>query len=124
MRRLKGEVPEWRCTDGARGEGWGTRGSCPHCGQYMFDGTESVTEEAFREHFPHCEGLRVPADVSVRRTGCAPYPWEARCRAHRGRREAHITDYGVVAFNSQGVGNRTWELAMLAAEAHLRRYHA
>jgi hypothetical protein len=45
------DMPRWRCTDSARGEGWGTRGDCPICDAYMFDGTEVVTEEAMYEHF-------------------------------------------------------------------------
>lgn len=34
----------------ARGEGWVTRGDCPVCGAYQYDGTESVTEDAWWEH--------------------------------------------------------------------------
>jgi hypothetical protein len=34
----------------ARGDGWVTRGDCPICGAYMFDGTEAVTEEAWWDH--------------------------------------------------------------------------
>jgi hypothetical protein len=34
----------------ARGDGWVTRGDCPVCGAYQYDGTESVTEEAWWEH--------------------------------------------------------------------------
>jgi hypothetical protein len=47
------DVPEWYCTDSVRGPGWGTRGDCPLCDGYMFDGSESVTEEAFYEHMKH-----------------------------------------------------------------------
>lgn len=43
-------IPDWFCTDSARGEGWGGRGGCPLCGKYMFEGTESVTKDAFWEH--------------------------------------------------------------------------
>lgn len=44
-------VPDWYCTDSARGEGWGSRGDeCPLCDRYMFDGTESVTKDAWHEH--------------------------------------------------------------------------
>lgn len=34
----------------ARGDGWVTRGDCPVCGAYQFDGTEAVTEEAWWDH--------------------------------------------------------------------------
>lgn len=51
------EVPDWHCTNSARGEGWGTRGDCPYCGHYMFDGTESVTVDAYREHYATCPAL-------------------------------------------------------------------
>lgn len=34
----------------ARGDGWVTRGDCDLCGQYMFDGNEVVTEEAWWRH--------------------------------------------------------------------------
>lgn len=45
------EVPEWYCTDSARGEAWGTRGdTCPLCDGYMFEGTESATEDAWVHH--------------------------------------------------------------------------
>lgn len=45
-------IPDWYCTDSARGEGWGSRGDeCEFCERYMFDGTESVTEDAWAEHY-------------------------------------------------------------------------
>jgi hypothetical protein len=54
-RRL--DVPEWRCTDSARGPGWGSRGiECDLCGQYMHDGTEVATEEAWHEHLATAHG--------------------------------------------------------------------
>jgi len=34
----------------ARGDGWVSRGECPVCGAYQYDGTESVTEDAWWEH--------------------------------------------------------------------------
>ena len=33
-----------------RSPGWGNRGQCPICDRYMFDGTESVTADAWWEH--------------------------------------------------------------------------
>ncbi|MGB2557718.1 DUF6221 family protein [Cellulosimicrobium cellulans] len=33
-----------------RGDGWVSRGDCPVCGAYQYDGTEEVTEEAWWEH--------------------------------------------------------------------------
>lgn len=65
-------VPEWHCTDSARGEGWGSRGDCPLCEAYMFDGNEDVTEEAAWEHLERvhrrsrvlteCEAMRTIVD--------------------------------------------------------------
>lgn len=43
-------IPDWYCTDSARGEGWGSRGDCPLCDGYMFDGTETATKDAMWEH--------------------------------------------------------------------------
>lgn len=56
-RESTAEVPDWYCTNSARGEGWGSRGDCPYCGHYMFDGAETVTEDGYREHYQTCPGL-------------------------------------------------------------------
>lgn len=52
----------------ARGEDWVTRGDCPICGAYLFDGTEDVTEEGW---WDHCERYhqrsRVLADCKAKR---------------------------------------------------------
>lgn len=49
--RRVNEIPQWERTNSARGEGWGTRGDCPLCDHYMFDGTEVVTAEAYWNHY-------------------------------------------------------------------------
>lgn len=71
-----GDMPDWHCTDSARGEGWGSRGDCRICGAYMFDGTENVTEEAYGEHLD--EVHRRPRVL-------------ARCRADRAIVDLHPT---------------------------------
>ena len=43
-------IPDWYCTNSARGDSWGSRGDCPLCEKYMFEGTESVTADAFWDH--------------------------------------------------------------------------
>lgn len=62
------EVPDWYCTDSARGEGWGSRGDeCLACGRYMFDGTESATKDAWREHIADAHGrLRLECEAKRR----------------------------------------------------------
>ena len=60
--------------------------------------------------------------VSVRKTGAAVRPWEARCSVCRDD-HIHLCGVGAVAVNTRGVGNRLWELAMVAAELHLRECH-
>jgi phage-related protein len=61
------DVPDWHCTDSARGEGWGSRGDeCPICGRYMFDGTESATEDAWEMHMADAHG-RVLAECESKR---------------------------------------------------------
>lgn len=53
-------IPDWYCTDSARGDGWGSRGDeCEFCERYMFAGTESVTEDAWAEHYYDDHGFRV-----------------------------------------------------------------
>ncbi len=50
-------VPDWFCTDSARGEGWGSRGDeCLLCPKHMFDGTESSTKDAWHEHLGEYHG--------------------------------------------------------------------
>lgn len=61
VRNSSGEVS-------ARGDGWVTRGDCPICGAYQFDGTESVTEEAWWEHAETVhQRSRVLADCDAKR---------------------------------------------------------
>lgn len=60
--------------------------------------------------------------INVHQTGAKGYSWEARCSVHRNE-ETYLTNYGAVAFNTRGVGNRKWEHAMAAACEHLKKYH-
>jgi hypothetical protein len=61
-------IPDWYCTDSARGEGWGSRGDCRLCGHYMFDGTEDVTEQAYYEHLEDTHRrARVLAECEAKR---------------------------------------------------------
>jgi hypothetical protein len=61
-------IPAWRCTNSTRGDAWGTRGDCPLCGQYMFDGTEVVTEEAYWDHMEKVHRRSyVLADLAAKR---------------------------------------------------------
>lgn len=57
----------------------------------------------------------------VRRTGTPSRPWEARCRNCRTEQTYILPVVGAVGFNTRGMGNRLWVLAMLAAQEHLRR---
>jgi len=61
--------------------------------------------------------------MSVRKTGAQNFPWEARCSEHREEEMFLTRTYGAVEFNTKGVGNRLWILAMRAAEAHWNKYH-
>lgn len=73
-----------------------------------------------------------PRPVSVRKTGSANYPWEARCSEHPpgiGKPAKNEKIYihpvfGAVAFNTRGVGNRVWFLAQYAADRHIREFHS
>jgi phage-related protein len=68
------DVPDWHCTDSARGEGWGSRGDeCPICGRYMFDGTESATEDAWEMHMADAHG-RVLAECEAKRKIVEAWP--------------------------------------------------
>jgi hypothetical protein len=61
-------IPDWYCTDSARGEGWGSRGDCPLCDRYMFDGTEAATKDAMWEHMEDVHRrTRVLADCKAKR---------------------------------------------------------
>lgn len=61
-------IPDWYCTDSARGEGWGSRGNCPLCDRYMFDGTEAATKDAMWEHMEDVHRrTRVRADCEAKR---------------------------------------------------------
>ena len=57
--------------------------------------------------------------VSVRKTGHPNWPWEVHCPECCDQ-QMHFTAMGVVAVNTRGIGNRTWEIAMLAASSHLK----
>ena len=59
---------------------------------------------------------------TVRKTGASVRPWEARCDSCR-EETIHFTQYGAVACNTRGIGNRVWALAMLAGYAHLKEKH-
>lgn len=91
-------VPEWSCTNSARGEGWGTRGDCPLCDAYQFDGAEDVTEQAMFDHLEEvhrrsrvlaeCEAKR--RIVGLHRPGgehepdsCTLCQWDIDCEAPR-----------------------------------------
>lgn len=63
------------------------------------------------------------ADISVRKTGSKSYPWEARCTEHRDEEMHLVAGIGAVQFNSRGVGNRLWLLAMIAAYEHHVKHH-
>lgn len=65
-----------------------------------------------------------PALVSVRKTGSAHHPWEARCRVHRGEEIYIHPVFGVVAFGTRGIGNRLWHFAQYAADQHVKRSHS
>jgi hypothetical protein len=67
----------------------------------------------------------VSAPVVIRKSGARVMPWEARCReCGRIETETYVFPHvGAVAFSTRGIGNRLWELAMLAALAHLHRHH-
>jgi hypothetical protein len=82
-------IPDWVCTLSARGEGWGTRGPCPLCDRHMFDGTESVTADAFWEHYEdthqrihvlrECEAKRqIVAQAAAWAALCEPGGWPER----------------------------------------------
>lgn len=72
------EVPDWYCTGSARGEGWGSRGDCPLCGHYMFDGTEDVTEQALWDHLEDTHRRsRVLAECAAKRQIVAMFPHAA-----------------------------------------------
>lgn len=63
-------IPDWYCTDSARGDGWGSRGSeCDLCEQYMFDGDEASTKEAWRDHMENRhDRTRVLAECAAKRS--------------------------------------------------------
>jgi hypothetical protein len=63
--------------------------------------------------------------IGVWESGAAGRQWEARCRTHPPGLDAelYLTDLGAVAFNTRGVGNRTRELAVLAASRHMKEKH-
>lgn len=63
------------------------------------------------------------ARFTVRKTGTARYPWEARCDSCR-EETLHLNEFGAMACNTQGVGNRYWLLAMLAGYAHMKEKHS
>lgn len=68
---------------------------------------------------------RAPYRISIRKTGASSWPWEARCTCiQRFDEEVYVTKkHGVVAFNTRGVGNRTWTMALAAAARHVKRRH-
>jgi hypothetical protein len=78
---------------------------------------------------PHGSAAARFGRVTVRKSGAAGRSWEARCSDHPRPRsdvgeELYFTDAGAVAFNTAGIGNRTWELAMEAVAGHLSAFHA
>lgn len=60
---------------------------------------------------------------TVRKTGTPSRPWEARCRDcfREGEKTYIVQPFGALGFNTRGMGNRLWVLAMLAVQEHLRR---
>lgn len=61
--------------------------------------------------------------IKIRKNGSASYPWQAVCTSHRDE-QLFVSPFGMVAFNTKGVGNRTWKQALHAALAHHQRHHA
>lgn len=62
------EVPEFQEVESARGPGWGNRGDCDICWASQYDGTESVTEEAYIEHLENAHQMTwALADIAAKR---------------------------------------------------------
>lgn len=94
------EVPDWYCTESARGEGWGSRGNCLICDAYMFDGTEVVTKDAMLDHLEQVhQRTRVLAECDAKRRMVVRY-----LRGDTAHGEDFMTDEWVLA----NIGEPEW----------------
>ena len=65
--------------------------------------------------------------IRIRKNGAESRPWRATCSvcSHRSTDRLHFSkNRGVVVVNNvfSPIGNRTWELAMLAAQLHIQEH--